>query len=426
MNSLVQIDASIVPPTHQSTENIMGCKKNYVTQVIEGRKSPGGVESLRGKEIHHVMAQYLSHCARKEVSVDLAAFDVFAHGAGIQASKILAGVRDYFQVDWKHLFATELSMRLDEDFMPTDLALELDGMCGDSGNDPGYEGTLDGLFLFRKEKQIGITDFKSHPRPYDPAKEEYSIQGKTYSLYCFQHFPWVQEVKFSLVFVRFTNVIREVTYTREDIPKLIEAVKSSRNRQKQIHKEYMAGMEMEAVGNDGCFYCPLLPNAECPLAEVNPRSTMSRERRLSLALFYKNFATVNSQLMREDVQSTGRSIILKDYNGKAFRYGPEEREATVYPLFRANGKDKLQVDHRGNPVMPIIELLLDHVHSAPEDIGWLSNLSISGTKLKSYLGAKKRVLLDGAVQDALRVSKPLDSETLEEEFDEDEENEEEF
>src|ERR1700679_1149463 len=110
MGNLVQIDASVVPPTHQSTENIMGCKKNYVTQVIEGRKSPGGVESLRGKEIHHVMAQYLSHCARKEVAMDIEAFDIFARGAGIQASKILAGIRDNYRVDWKHLFATELSM----------------------------------------------------------------------------------------------------------------------------------------------------------------------------------------------------------------------------------------------------------------------------------------------------------------------------
>src|ERR1700722_2616733 len=248
----------------------MGCKKNYVAQIIERRKSPGGVESLRGREIHHVMSLYMSHCARRGVGSDLVAFDQFAIGAGVIASKILVGIRDNFQVDFAHLYATEIKMRMDEDFRPTMLEPELEGVCRDSGEASGYEGTLDGLFVFREEERIEILDFKSHPRPYSPDEPDKSMQGKEYSLFCFQHFSWLKEVKFTLSFVRFRGCVREVVYKREDVPSLIEAVRSLRNRQKRIHDEYMSGKDIEATGNDGCFYCPLLAGLECPIAQENP------------------------------------------------------------------------------------------------------------------------------------------------------------
>ena len=244
---MVKIDASIVPPTHQSTELLMGCKKNYVTQIIEGHRNPGGVESRRGQEIHHTMSLYLSHCARKGVAMDLSAFDEFSKGAGAVASKILVGVRDSYEVDFAALFATELRMSLDEDFHPTDLSAELDGTCEDSGEDAGYVGTLDGLNLYRSEGKIVIDDFKSHPRPYNPSDPDKSMQGKEYSLFCFTHFPWANEVKFRLIFVRFRKLVREVVYTRDEVPALIESVRSMRSRQKAIHEEYIAGKVMTAV-----------------------------------------------------------------------------------------------------------------------------------------------------------------------------------
>jgi PD-(D/E)XK nuclease superfamily len=427
--ALVKIDASIVPPTRQSTELLMGCKKNYVTQIIEGRRNPGGVDSMRGREIHHTMSLYLSHCARKNIAMDLTAFDEFGKGAGVLASKILVGVRDSYQTDCDHLFATEVKMHLDEEFNPTHLSAELDGVCADSGNPVAYEGTPDGIFLYRQENRIVLDDFKSHPRPYNPSDPDKSMQGKEYSLFCFRHFAWVQEVKFRLVFVRFRNLIRDVTYTREDIPSLIEAVRSLRARQRTIHEEYIAGKEIEATGNDGCFYCPLLSDRECPILRDNPNAQGEPSEWLSSALVYSAYARVNNARMKAWVQTNGKSILLRDYNQKCFTFGPVESEATILPLFQATA-DGIAMDKEGNPSMPLVSLLMDYAHSTPDDTSWMGKLNISSSSITPYLKAKKRVNIHQAIQDTaekvtkvkMKVSKPLDvlppDESDEEESDE--------
>lgn len=431
MSELIRIDASVVPPTHQSTELLMGCKKNYVVQTIEGRKNPGGVDSLRGREIHHVMSLYMSYCAHKDVAIDLAAFDEFAKGAGVTASRILVGIRDNFQVDHEHLFATELVMRLDENFRPTQLDAALEGICADSGEPAAYEGTLDGLCLYREEDRIEIPDFKSHPRPYNPDDPDKSMQGKEYSAFCFQHFPWAKEVKFRLIFVRFRNLSREVVYKREELPALIEAIRSLRNRQKAIHQDYMAGKTIEATGNDGCFYCPLLANLECPIASMIPAAMGKPEEWVSADLFYSAYAAVNRARMKAYVQNTGRKIILKDYVGRSYVYGPIEKPSQVYPLFKASPAGGLLRDHRGFPIMPIVDLLLDHINGDPDDVEWIAKLVISGTKLNSALKAKSRVVIHQAISDAsdkttkvkLEISKPIDVEEVEKEYDFDDDDE---
>jgi hypothetical protein len=407
----------------------MGCKKNYVTQIIEGRRNPGGVESMRGREIHHTMSLYLSHCARKGVAMDLTAFDEFAKGAGVLASKILVGVRDSYQTDHAHLFATEVKMHLDDDFNPTELTAELDGVCSDSGNKVSYEGTLDAIFPYREENRIVIDDFKSHPRPYNPSDADKSMQGKEYSLFCFKHFSWAQEVKFRLVFVRFRSLVREVVYTREDIPSLIEAVRSLRARQKAIHEEYAAGGDIEATGNDGCFYCPLLSDRECPILRDNPNAQGEPSEWLSSALVYSAYAKVNNARMKAWVNTNGKPILLRDYNQKAFTYGPVESESKAYPLFQATA-DGIATDREGNPIMPIVSLLLDKTLVPPDDREWLNKLVISSTKMESPLKAKKRVLAHQVITDAadkvtkapMKISKPLDAipQELEESDDESE------
>ena len=128
--NLVQIDPRIVPPTHQSSESLLGCKKNYATQAIEGRRNPGGIESARGTEIHRTMSLYLSHCGRMERAIDLAAFDEFAKGAGVEASRILVGVRDSYQTDFSHLLATEIVMKMDENFQPVQVSPLIGGDAG--------------------------------------------------------------------------------------------------------------------------------------------------------------------------------------------------------------------------------------------------------------------------------------------------------
>ena len=422
---LVQISKSPIPPLRQSTQETMACPRFYTEVFIKGRKVPGGLEAARGTEIHKTMAAYLSHCARKQVGMDLDAFETFSRGAGPQAYRILSGLRDGYVVDWNHLFATEIGMALDEKFQPTEVSNELGGVSVDTGLPSAYQGTLDGLYIFREENKVLIDDFKSHSRPFDPDDKP---QSKEYATFAFQHFTWAQEVTFRLTFVRYKNLTRSVTYTREQLPVLMETLKAARARQETLHVKYDAGEEIEAISGAGCVYCPLLSNRECPIAEYNPQSQLTPEDRLKYLLWYAAFSKVNSKTLRDYVDGTGKKVILRDYNGKSYVFGPVESESSVYPLFKSTATG-IATDPDGNPVMPIIGLLMDYAHSTPDDTSWMGKLVISSTKLNSALGTKKRAFLDIAIGDtadrvtksSLKVSKPLD--TIEEEEQDEEENE---
>jgi hypothetical protein len=344
--------------------------------------------------------------------MDLDAFDRLSQGAGPTAAKILVGMRESYQVDWNHLLATELPMSLDENFQPTDVVDTLGGVSVSTGLPTSYSGTLDALYMFREEARAQVDDLKTHPRPFQPDE---TLQAKMYSLLVFQHFPWVMEVKFRLIFVRFKNLVREAVYTREEVPMLIEAVKAARSRQLMIHADFEAGKEIEAIPGAHCVYCPLLSNRGCPISEFNPQMQYEPVDRLKFLLWYSAFSKVNSKTLRDYVNGTGKRVVLKDYNGKAYVFGPVESESSVYPLFQAT-PDGIAADVQGNPSMPIVSLLMDYAHSTPDDTAWMGKLVISSTKLNSYLGTKKRAFLDQACQDTaekvtkatLKVSKPLD------------------
>jgi hypothetical protein len=130
--------------------------------------------------------------------------------------------------------------------------------------------------------------------------------------------------------------------------------------------------------------------------------------------------------MKGFVQERGKSIVLKDYNGKSYVYGPVEQEFDVYPVFKFTSSG-MELRDRFNPVLPIIDLLIDYYADNPADSSWMRNVVISSTSLKKYLKASKRSFLDQAIEDSaskitktpLRISKPLDA-VPEEEGDDDE------
>ena len=448
-SDLVQITASPIPPLRQSTQSTMSCPRMYSEIFIKGNRPPSGLDAARGTEIHKTMAAYLSHCARKQVGMDLDAFEQFSHGAGPQAYKILSGLRDGYVVDFANLFATELSMALDEYFQPTDVVSEIEGIVESSGLPAYYQGTLDGLYIFREESKILIDDFKSHVRPYDPHDPKYKAQADEYALFALQHFPWTQTVVFRLTFVRYKNLKREVSYTREDLPKLIEGLKAARERQKMIHEKFDAGQEIEAIPCDNCVYCPLLSNRKCPVALWNPEMQLTPEEWAKFDAWYSSFSKVNRARMKAHIQGTGKPIIYKDYNQKIYVYGPTESESTVYPLFQATAKSIATrcecgavfdyVPENGlcptckerivRPIMPIVDELESYAHGNTNDTDWYGKLVISSTELNSKLGAKRRSFLDQSCSDKadkvtkvkMKLSKPLDS--IPEEFEEDSEEE---
>lgn len=423
---LVQIQKSPIPPLHQSTETMTSCVLFYIESVIKRRKKPGGMESARGKQVHKVHSDYASWCANKGVEMDLDAFDQFAKGVGPMASKILVGMRDSYKVDHSHLLATELTLALDENFQPTDIPDAVAGGVADSGLPPHFQGTLDTLYLFREECKALIDDSKTHPKPFEPSDPDKALQGKMYSLFVLLHLSWIQEVTFRLVFVRFKNLTRFVTYKREDIPSLIESVKAARERQKMIHVNYDNKVEMEPTPGDHCFYCNLLSERSCPIGQLNENMQLTDEERLRFKIWDSVFGRINTKVLSAKVNATGRDVVVRDYNGKAYKFGPEPLESQVLPLFQATS-DGIVIDKEGNPSMPIVSLLMDYAHATPDDTEWLAKATISSSSISSYLKAKSRAFVHQAISDTaekvtkvkMKVSKPLDAVPDEEPEDED-------
>jgi hypothetical protein len=389
------------------------------------------MDSARGRQVHEAGSKYVNHCALHRVSSDLAAFDSFAAGAGPLAARILSGMRDSYEVDYAHVLASELTLSLDKSFAPTDVVPAIAGTCVDTGEKPHVVGTLDALYAFPDERAARIDDLKTHPHPFDPADK---LQAKTYALLVFLHWAWVQTITFRLIFVRYRKVTREVTFTRDQMPELVAAVTAARERQKKIHLDHEEGKEIEALAGNHCFYCPLLSNATCPIAKYNPNMQLTMQQRLSYNLWYGQFSRANNAVMRAHTQETGRNIVLRDYNGKAYVYGPVEKEVEVYPVFKFTTDDMERIEAIDQPVLPIIDLLYHYAADNPDDSSWMRNVVISSTSLKRYLKTNKRAFLDQAIEDTvekvtktpLRVSKPLDAIPEEEEFDEEDWDEGEF
>jgi hypothetical protein len=160
---------------------------------------------------------------------------------------------------------------------------------------------------------------------------------------------------------------------------------------------------------------------------------LTMQQRLNFNLWYSQFSRANNRAMRDHVNETGRTIILKDYNGKAYAYGPVETETEVYPVFHFID-DRMALRDPANPMLPIIDLLVMYAEDPDNagDIQWMQNIHISSTSLKKYLKTKKRVMLDQAIEDTcdkvtkvrLQVSKPLDA--VPDEVDDDDYEEEEL
>lgn len=433
MSDFTIIQPHEIPALHQSTETMMACPTFYVEAAIKKNRKPVSMESARGNQVHDVHSKYSDHCAANRVSMDLDAFDKLAKGAGPLAAKILSGIRDSYEVDWEHLLATEISFALDEDFNPTHVPDKARSEVNDSGEYAAYEGTLDVLLSFRDALAMQIDDAKTHPRPFDP---DDTLQGRLYALFVFLHFPWVQEVKFRLVFVRYHKLTREVVYTRAEIPKLMETARAARHRQFLIHEMVASGEKLDAIPGPHCVYCPLLANATCPVAKYNEHMQLTPEQRLKFNLWYSAFSAVNNKTLKEYVQETGREVVLKDFNGKAYKYGPVESESTIYPLFLKTAEGiafqcsgcGYVIDHAiengrcprcerlMKPVMPIVDLIVDYANTTPDDIKWMGKLVLSSTTLNQPLSTKKRAMLDQAVTDTaehvtkvrMQASKPLD------------------
>jgi hypothetical protein len=168
----------------------MGCETLYVHKHMQCARLAESEPAERGIEIHQILATYLNHLVRTRRPTDLEGFDAVKRGAFSETQAVLEKFRDNHAFDPEKIFATELHISLDKDFLPME-ASHADGRTAE------YEGTLD-VVMVHSLTEAEIDDWKSYYQIIDAV----TFQSKFYPqlLMCLN--PLLERVKFVLEFVR--------------------------------------------------------------------------------------------------------------------------------------------------------------------------------------------------------------------------------
>lgn len=267
---------------------------------MRGAKAPPTEAALRGTEIHRVMAHYINHLVETRQASDWPKLEELAFGVSPEARQILASIEGSFEIDPEKVVSTEEHLMLTEDFQRTR-----------DGKSAAYELTTD-LREYLEAEHARITDFKSYFRLIDAD----SFQGVLYSLGEFCLNPRVEAVTFRLVFVRW-GAQREITYTRADVPKMIQLVRGERLRQQRIWAEAIEGKEALAFPGRQCLYCPLL-NDGCPWEKANPWDLGAVDR-VRHAVYLKHALAETTWLLKEQVDAEDKPVEATDGNGARYQ-----------------------------------------------------------------------------------------------------------
>lgn len=377
MSDLVQI-----PPLRQSAVELAACPRAYVAVVIDGREQPDSIASERGSDVHHVMSEYTRWCTDRRVPADWVKFNQLAAASGPVAGPILDNLRDRHVVDWEHVYDTELTLALDEDFNPSYLTIDAyDDRCElkkipgvvYSGKPAAFIGTLDALLL--KETRAKVPDYKSHPAIF----EADTFQSTLYPFMVLKHFPHLQHVIFELIFVRYINSTRSVTWSREEMPAMQAEVSRARERQKITHAN---PEEAQAIPCAVCNWCPLMKDISCPLADVNERTIVNPVQRLRAFRFNGKMQAFHRPMLRDWAAVNG-PIRDTDGNGNVIEFGEMPVPETKIPLDQTT-----------------LQVLNEWKTATGEDL-LSGKLRIGSTQLRPLLKAKKREALKAIFEDSI-------------------------
>jgi len=398
-----------VPALRQSIYESMGCESGYRLVHIDGVRFPDTEPGDRGTDVHAIRAAYAEHCSKKRIPADFTFLESLTSSATDEVAAIIENNGQSWTIDWQNFDGAEVHWGLDRNFRPTwsydhdGKRVEINPIWGieGSGEEPEHCGIIDEIYLFPGGKSGAIKDSKTHPRPF-PAD---TFQGKDYSLAFLMHLPEVNEVEFSLNFLRYQNCTKTQKYFRSDVPALMEEVRRVRARQVAIHEKVANIEPLRAHGGAHCTYCPCTLNPvayPCPIMKLNPNLNMRPEERLNWKLVYGAMAAVNDKVLHQLVDGSGLEIYSQDANGKVYKYGPKESTETTAPLFVQDGK--------GGFAMPILDALMDWANANPKDLiprkgsqPWFCNLGIGWSQLKSYLKANKREIIHNRIKDLVTV-----------------------
>jgi PD-(D/E)XK nuclease superfamily len=366
-----------IPPLSQSRRGDMACDFLYVHKHTRYDRMADSEAAARGIEIHETLAIYINHLVETRLSTDLDVFDSLMKGVGGDAREVLENFRDNHAFDPEQILATELHIKLDQDFRPIE---------GDGEPTPEYEGTLD-LVMLHSLTEAEIEDWKSYYQIIDAD----TFQSKFYPLLLMCLNPSLERVKFVLEFMRY-GASRWVEYTRKDVPWLKELAQRERWRQRKLHDLAASGeRDLKASPGRHCTWCPLLLNG-CPVAKTNPYSQMPPEARLRFALWLQEAEKQNTKVLKD---------LMVERGPVRYRDGNESEYAA----------DFVAVERKVYPYGDAVAILDQWFAARPEERALRDKLTISG--LSSAIKAEKRAelakslagIVDVQVETELRIGR---------------------
>lgn len=353
-----------IPRLSQSRHERLACPSSYVHAEIYGYAGTDNEDSALGNEVHAILFNWAAHNWReKSISTDQIHLERMLSCASFEAAEIVRHFLDNFQMDFSSIVALEKYLEGGDDLEGTPDVI--------SRLAPGY---------------YRVTDYKSQHQIVEPK----TFQAKLYPLLVFLNYPNAKVVEFQLAFARY-GCTRTVSYTRDDVPQLMELVAASRTRQIQMHENPQA-YESEAIPGKVCIHCPLLRMRECPIEGRNPYE-MGPSERLQWQEYLKRAAKANDAVLKEialhgDITATGGS-------GRSLKGGFVLKETKQYPMG------------------PTLVKLMEWKEATDGKDDLVADLHISRSSLAAKLKAKKRAVLDQALDDIAEVEKRTEFEITE-------------
>jgi hypothetical protein len=361
-----QMNAALdIPRLSQSRHERLACPASYVNAEIYGLQSCDNPDSVLGNEVHAMLFNWAAHNWREKSQVtDQIHLERMLSCASFEASEIMRHFLDNFSLEFSKIVALE---RL------------LEG--GDN-----LEGTPDVVQLL-VPGHYRVTDYKNYHQIIEPK----TFQSKLYPLLVFLNYPDANVVEFQLAFTRY-GCTRTVSYSRDDVPQLMELVTASRTRQLQMHANPQA-YESEAVPGKVCIHCPALRMRKCPMEGRNPME-MDPADRLQWQEYLKRAAKANDAVLKEI--ALHQDIKAVTDVGRVLKGGFVLKETKQYPAG------------------PALVLLNNWKSTTDGQDDLIADLHFSRSSLASKLKAKKRAILDQAMDDIAVVEQRTEFEISEE------------
>lgn len=305
------VSAPLVEPLHPSEELDLACAHKFAA-IFQSKRDGHklvNIASRRGTHSHNFLLDiYVPHLVNSGKPHDHEfwqdALTVFQCSSDTRA--LLESCLPSFRVDPEKVLHIEKNYLLDSKMEPTDRF-----------SDAALSGRPD-LVLLESEHKAKIPDVKTQWRIVDANSV---FQARGYSLIALQYLEFVNEVEFELVFIRWNNAKRSVTYTRQQLPYLKATALKLWQRKVELTRQAITGQLEAPVSGPHCNGCVLQFN--CPIQKINPYSA-NPEDLIRLTVWAEQ-ASKKAREVLKDLFLEDRAPTVTDGIGRSYTPGWSER-----------------------------------------------------------------------------------------------------